>query len=423
MLKRFKKILSIRLFLWGLLSILISIIFLFFKSEIISGLKIQFLLWGIINLTIALFGIIKEDKKFNLTKEEYKKELTKIRNILKVNTFLDIFYILIGLFIIVIFKINSSLIGHGIGVIIQGLFLFFFDFFHFLNKDIEKYEISENIINIFKDPLHEEFFFNSKEKFSLLIHGFPGTPKEMRDLGELLNQKGYDVKGILLPGFGKNLNELYLKNHYDWIDYIKKSFYENLKSHYKKKILVGYSMGAMLSILTVKELPIDMLILFAPYYNKINFFKDLYITLLTSFLHQKIKPLKKLKKEDLSKLSEEIKSFLPILEFNKVDFDKDIKNLEIPLFIFDELNIINKKVDKIVKEIDIDTIIFVGTDDKLSKIENIKILKKKFKKEPKIYILNSDHHIVEKDKNIDFEKINRIYALDKICFCIKISIN
>ncbi|MBC7194221.1 MAG: hypothetical protein H5U37_00965 [Caldisericia bacterium] len=99
------------------------------------------------------------------------------------------------------------------------------------------------------------------------------------------------------------------------------------------------------------------------------------------------------------------------MEFNKVDFDKDIKNLEIPLFIFDELNIINKKVDKTVKEIDIDTIIFVGKDDKLSKVENIEILKKKFKKEPKIYILNSDHHIVEKDKNIDFEKINKILNL------------
>jgi len=410
MLKRFKKILSIRLLLWGLLSISISIIFLFFKSEIISGLKIQFLLWGIINSIIALFGIIKEDKKYNLTQEEYKKELKKIRNILKINTFLDVIYILIGLFLIILYKSNLFLIGHGIGVIIQGLFLFFFDLFHFLNKDIEKYEVSENIIKIFKDPLHEEFFFNSKEKFSLLVHGFPGTPKEMRDLGELLNQKGYDVKGLLLPGFGKNLNELYIKNHYDWVDYIKKTFFENLKERHKKKILIGYSMGAMLSILAAKEVPIDKLILFAPYYNKINFFKDLYITILTTFLPQKIKPLKKLKKEDLSKLNEEIKSFLPILEFNKVDFNKDIKNLEIPLFIFDELNIINKKVDKTVKEIDIDTIIFVGKDDKLSKVENIEILKKKFKKEPQVFILNCNHQIVDKEKNIDFEKIKSILS-------------
>ncbi|MBC7194928.1 MAG: hypothetical protein H5U37_04655, partial [Caldisericia bacterium] len=200
MLKSFKKNLSKRLLLWGLLSILLSIILLFSESEIISGLKIQFLIWGIINSIIALFGIIKKDKKFNLTKEEYKKELTKIKNILKVNTFLDALYILIGLLLIVILNSNLSLIGNGIGVIIQGLFLFFFDLFHFLNKDIEKYDISENIINIFKDPLHEEFFFNSKENFALLVHGFPGTPKEMRDLGELLNQKGYDVKGILLPG-------------------------------------------------------------------------------------------------------------------------------------------------------------------------------------------------------------------------------
>lgn len=405
MLKRFKKVLSKRLLLWGLLSIIFSFLFLLFKGVFFRGLYIQFLIWGIINSVIALFGLLKEDKKYNITEDDYKKELVKIKNILKINTLLDIVYILIGLIIILIFKSNLYLIGHGIGVVIQGLFLFFFDLLHYLNKDIEKYEISENIISIFKNPLHEEFFFNSNENFALLVHGFPGTPKEMRDLGELLNQKGYDTKGILLPGFGKNLNELYLKNHYDWIDYIKRSFLESLKKNYKKKILVGYSMGAMLSMLIANELPVDKLILFAPYYNKVDHFKELYISFLTTFLPQKIKPLKKLSKEDIQKLSEELKSFLPVLEFNKVDFEKDNKNLELPLFIFDEINIINKKVDKIVREINIDTIIFVGKDDKLSKVENIEILKKKFKKEPKVYILNSDHHIVEKDKNQDFEKI------------------
>jgi esterase/lipase len=122
-------------------------------------------------------------------------------------------------------------------------------------------------------------------------------------------------------------------------------------------------------------------------------------------LPQKIKPFKKLKKEDINKLNEEIKSFLPVLEFNNVDFEKDIKNLELPIFIFDEINIINKKVHKKVNDINIDTIIFVGKNDKLSKVENIEILKKRFKKEPEVIVLNSDHNIVDKEKNKDFEKI------------------
>lgn len=408
MLKRFVKALKIRLLLWGITCIIISLILYFFKDSFSSGLRIQFLFWGIINSFISSSGIIKEDKKYNITKDEYDKELKKIRKILKINTFLDILYILIGIIIILFNKSNLYLIGHGSGVIIQGSFLFLFDLSHYLNKDIEKYEIPENIIKIFKEPLHEEFFFNSKENFALLVHGFPGTPKEMRDLGLILNQNGYYVKGILLPGFGKNLNELYLKNHYDWIDYIKRSFFESLKENYKKKILVGYSMGAMLSILCADELPIDKLILFAPYFNRMNYFNDLYIKILTIFLPQKIKPFKKLNKEDINKLNEEIRSFLPVLEFNNVDFDKDIRNLELPIFIFDEINIINKKVYKKVKNININTIIFVGKNDKLSKVENIEILKKRFKKEPEVIVLNSDHNIVDKQKNKDFEKIIEI---------------
>src|SRR5205807_834480 len=36
----------------------------------------------------------------------------------------------------------------------------------------------------------------------LLIHGFAGTPPEMRGLGEFLAARGYDVIGPLLAGHG-----------------------------------------------------------------------------------------------------------------------------------------------------------------------------------------------------------------------------
>ena len=36
----------------------------------------------------------------------------------------------------------------------------------------------------------------------LLIHGFTGTPAELRELGEILHKRGHTVQGLLLSGHG-----------------------------------------------------------------------------------------------------------------------------------------------------------------------------------------------------------------------------
>ena len=46
----------------------------------------------------------------------------------------------------------------------------------------------------------EPFYFPGNSTGCLLIHGFTGTPKEMRPLGDFLADKGYSVLGIRLSG-------------------------------------------------------------------------------------------------------------------------------------------------------------------------------------------------------------------------------
>ena len=51
-------------------------------------------------------------------------------------------------------------------------------------------------------PTTEPFFFqgDSSKPACLLIHGFTGTPKEMRWMGEYLFRQGYTCLGIRLAG-------------------------------------------------------------------------------------------------------------------------------------------------------------------------------------------------------------------------------
>ena len=50
----------------------------------------------------------------------------------------------------------------------------------------------------------EPFYFEGGETGCLLVHGFTGTPKEMRGLGEHLAHHGYMVLGIRLSGHATN---------------------------------------------------------------------------------------------------------------------------------------------------------------------------------------------------------------------------
>ena len=48
------------------------------------------------------------------------------------------------------------------------------------------------------------------------VHGFTGTPYEMRYLGDRLAGAGYHVHGLLLPGHGTRVEDLEQTRWTDW---------------------------------------------------------------------------------------------------------------------------------------------------------------------------------------------------------------
>jgi len=125
-----------RLLVWSVLSLLVAALMLFSSNPFLRGLGIQFLVWGVIDAAIAYFGAkASEKKRTRLGKpdsiEAEAKESRWLERILLVNTGLDILYVLGGVWLMQTWGADSLMWkGHGAGIIIQGGFLFFFDFFH-----------------------------------------------------------------------------------------------------------------------------------------------------------------------------------------------------------------------------------------------------------------------------------------------------
>jgi hypothetical protein len=125
-----------RLLVWSALSVLVSTLTVFSADPFLRGLAIQFFVWGIIDGAIAIFGArVSAKKKLKVQGSASAENEAKVSHwlsrILWVNTGLDVLYILGGVWLMQTWGTDSALWrGHGAGIVIQGGFLFFFDFYH-----------------------------------------------------------------------------------------------------------------------------------------------------------------------------------------------------------------------------------------------------------------------------------------------------
>jgi len=81
----------------------------------------------------------------------------------------------------------------------------------------------------------------------LLLHGFTGTPAEMRPLGEHLAERGFAVRAPLLPGHGALVEDLARTTWRDWYATAEESWGE-LGKRSERRAVVGLSMGALLAL-------------------------------------------------------------------------------------------------------------------------------------------------------------------------------
>ena len=66
-------------------------------------------------------------------------------------------------------------------------------------------------------PTAEPFFFPGDRTGCLLVHGFTGTPKEMRWLGEYLADLGFSALGVRLVGHATQVEDLIRTCWRDWL--------------------------------------------------------------------------------------------------------------------------------------------------------------------------------------------------------------
>lgn len=81
----------------------------------------------------------------------------------------------------------------------------------------------------------------------VLVHGFTGTPFEVRPLGEHLAREGFAVRAPLLPGHGATIDALDRTTWRDWADEVDRTV-EAMQRRHRRVAVIGQSLGGLLAL-------------------------------------------------------------------------------------------------------------------------------------------------------------------------------
>ncbi len=109
----------------------------------------------------------------------------------------------------------------------------------------------------------EPFLLPGGDQGVLLVHGFTGSPAEMRLLGEFLQRQGYTVLAPRLCGHGTCPEEMAGTVWRHWYTEVENGFYY-LQGLCRKVSVVGLSMGALLSLKLSLEYPVAHVVAMSP---------------------------------------------------------------------------------------------------------------------------------------------------------------
>lgn len=215
--------------------------------------------------------------------------------------------------------------------------------------------------DLFSAPEHAPFVLEGGPGAALLIHGFPGTPAEVRPLAEALHLRGWTVQAPLLPGFGPQLPQLAQTRREDWLQAISRSA-RDLRQRSTFFALIGYSMGGALALAAAESLRPDALVLLCPFTG----FSGVAWALLPLFrrIGWRIRPFRSLgeARED-PRLRQALNGILPGLNLDDPAVRAELRAYTVPWALLDELRQLGRAAQRAVARLTAPLLVIQGLKD------------------------------------------------------------
>lgn len=219
-------------------------------------------------------------------------------------------------------------------------------------------------MGIFDTPEHQPFQWDGGQPAVVLVHGFPGTPAEVRPLALALHAAGWTARGLLLPGFGAEFDTLGQRRYPDWVQAISRAVHQ-LRQEHSPILVIGFSMGAAVATLaTSAEHSPDGLVLLAPFTGSVGLLNAIFPLMRRTL--PSIKPFR-LFRLDFSnpEIRRGLANFAPGLDLDDPAVQHAITRLALPTASLDEARRAGQAARRAAAGIRVPTLVIQGAQDRV----------------------------------------------------------
>ncbi len=223
--------------------------------------------------------------------------------------------------------------GHGWGVVVQGAFLLVFDAAHAWAIPGEARLPGDRF---FQGPEHQPFHLAAApDRAAVLVHGFPGTPAEMRAVGECLHAAGWTVQAVLLPGFGPEIPTLIDRRYSEWVGAVVEAVTALRRTH-GRVLLVGYSFGGALAVEAAASAAPAGLVLLAPFTLAPPLWQRIALTVLAPLLPHAFRPYARADFDD-PRFRHTMEKFMGGADLDDPALRQAVRGLAVPVTVMQEI--------------------------------------------------------------------------------------
>ncbi|MFW6074590.1 MAG: alpha/beta hydrolase [Chloroflexota bacterium] len=248
----------------------------------------------------------------------------------------------------------------------------------------------------FEGAEHEPFQFGDGDHAVLLIHGFMGTPAEMRPFGHALADAGFTAAGMLQPGFGPDIAWLASLTAEQWIEAALAAF-DRLAAEHEWTSIVGYSMGAPVALQVAAARRVERLVLIAPLWKLLGGDPKLKLLPLVRRLVKRVQPFKP---DDLA--DPDVQNYIAS-SFPEVDLSEPrnrefiAEQMTLPTATIDEVRKLAARAPQCIREIvATPTLVIQGISDQSVRAAHTRRLLQEFSG-PLTYIQIPGDHLLTMD--------------------------